>query len=415
MIRKTVISLIIISLLMIISLPLSSTAEGGLLPSLTETVGIAMPSLGEALGRYPDEEVENGDGSVAELYSNVSESDFNVFSVYLEQQKAKLADYKAEKGVLSAEIRAKGASFSLLYDSKASEARVTYPTGTFSEWTKNAKKHFEAAQKLYTEDKFDEVYAELFVIPQLMAYEPVVSMMKKDNNFADIAITAAHEAMIEPYKNVGSIVIFGNYPQTKEGTDHSPIEWIVLDYDESNHRSLVISKYGLVNKAFHGHDQWSSWKKSTLRFWLNEDFLITAFSAEEQSAILVTEVDNGVDEDDDIGSRDVGEGTQDRIFLLSSAEAHRYFDVTRDNKNNTKARIRQTSYAGAKHWFSGKGKTEDGYLAQPWWLRSPMRYFVSMVDDNGSLNGGNADTIKSVRPALWLNLDSDFFITIGKE
>ena len=57
---RTIISLMILSFLMIIFLPAaSSVAEGGLLPSLTETVGIAMPSLGEALGRYPDEEKGN--------------------------------------------------------------------------------------------------------------------------------------------------------------------------------------------------------------------------------------------------------------------------------------------------------------------------------------------------------------------
>ena len=60
-----------------------SFAEDGLLPSLTETVGIAMPSLGEAIERYPDAETESGDSSITELYTNVSESDFNVFSIYL--------------------------------------------------------------------------------------------------------------------------------------------------------------------------------------------------------------------------------------------------------------------------------------------------------------------------------------------
>ena len=43
----------------------------------------------------------------------------------------------------------------------------------------------------------------------------------------------------------GSIVTFGRYPQTKDGTDETPIEWIVLEVDRVNHRALLLSKYGL--------------------------------------------------------------------------------------------------------------------------------------------------------------------------
>ena len=38
-------------------------AEGGL-PAFSEIAGHAMPSLGEALQRYPDTETENEDGSI---------------------------------------------------------------------------------------------------------------------------------------------------------------------------------------------------------------------------------------------------------------------------------------------------------------------------------------------------------------
>ena len=154
----------------------------------------------------------------------MSESDFNAFSVYLEQQEAELADYKVDKGVLTAEIRAKGASFSLGYNTKDGEVRVTYPSGTFDEWVKNAKTHFNAAQKLIAEGKMDEAYAELFAIPQFMNYGPIVSLMKEDASFAAAATAAVREAKIAPYKKAGNVVTFGTYPQTKEGTDQTPIE-----------------------------------------------------------------------------------------------------------------------------------------------------------------------------------------------
>ena len=330
----------------------------GILPPLTETVGIAMPSLGEALGRYPDSETENADGSVTEFYTNVSESDFNAFSIYLQQQEAELADYKAEKGVLTAEIRAKGASFSLIYDSKTSEARVTYPSGTFDEQTKNAKTHIDVAKKLLAEGKTDEAYAEIFAIPQFMKYGPVDTLMKEDENRA----AAAREAKLTPYREVGSVVIFGIYPQTKKGTDQTPIEWIVLDYDETNHKALLISKYGLDAVPYNKKYKEITWEQCTLRAWLNGKFLKKAFSAKERTAILITDVDNSSGQGYSKWNTNGGNNTQDRVFLLSYAEANRYLAVTYDDSNNTKSRVTPTAYA----------------IAQGAWLISSMRSFFSL-------------------------------------
>ena len=52
-------------------------------------------------------------------------------------------------------------------------------------------------------------------------------MLENDDNL--IAAATAREAKLAPYKIAGSIVTFGTYPQTAEGTDLTPIEWIVLD------------------------------------------------------------------------------------------------------------------------------------------------------------------------------------------
>ena len=386
----------------------------GLLPSLTETVGIAMPSLGEALGRYPDEETENGDGSITELYTNVSEPDFNKFSVYLERQEAELADYKVEKGVLTAEIRAKGESFSLSYNSKSGEAWVTYSAGTFDEWMKNAKNHFGAAQKLLADGKTDEAIKEIFYIPQFMAYGPVDILMKENGKFLK-AITVAREAKCAPYRKVGNIVTFGTYPQTKEGTDQTPIEWIVLDYDKKNHKALLLSRYGLDTVPYNKGDNSDkcTWEQCTLRIWLNGDFLNKAFSAKEQFAILITNVDNssgqGYSAWDTIG----GNNTQDKIFLLSYAEVKHFFSVTYDNSNNKKSRIAPTAYAIAQGAnTSDSDKTADGKLSVVWWLRSPglYQFNAAYVHEDGSLGYsyvGFDDYV--VRPVFWLNLESDIF------
>jgi hypothetical protein len=139
----------------------------------------------------------------------------------------------------------------------------------------------------------------------------------------------------------------GSYPAG------SPIVWLVLENNGSN--LLLISEYGLDAKAFDDMsytyektgkfgDSSNEWHNSTLRQWLNDEFLNTAFTPEEQSAILVTDVRN--DSSQCYGwTTSGGKDTQDRIFLLSYAEAFKFFHIQFGVKNNVAARIVPTAYA----------------------------------------------------------------------
>lgn len=89
---------------------------------------------------------------------------------------------------------------------------------------------------------------------------------------------------------VGSYVTFGEYPQTAEGEDMTPIEWLVLARNGSN--ALLISRYGLDTKPYNTSDIKVTWSSCTLRTWLNNVFYNKAFSAAEQKAIMTTTVDN---------------------------------------------------------------------------------------------------------------------------
>ena len=55
----------------------------------------------------------------------------------------------------------------------------------------------------------------------------------------------------------GGVIKFGTYPQTAEGTDKTPIEWLVLDVMDN--KALVISKYGLDAKAYHAPGESVTW------------------------------------------------------------------------------------------------------------------------------------------------------------
>ena len=103
----------------------------------------------------------------------------------------------------------------------------------------------------------------------------------------------------------------------------------------------------------------------------------------------------------------------DKIFLLSYAEANQYLGVTYGANNNTASRAAATAYALERGAFqSNSNKTADGDPAGWWWLRSPGldRSFAAYVFHGGSLIYGDVDIASGcVRPALWINLESDIF------
>ena len=175
---------------------------------------------------------------------------------------------------------------------------------------------------------------------------------------------------------VGDTVIFGRYAQdTDAGNGKEPIEWIVLDVQDG--KALLLSKYGLYAAGYHNSWDDCTWETCSLRSWLNDKFLNLAFSAEEQSAILITTVDNSDSQGYDwtmIGSETIsgGNDTQDRLFLLSYAEANQYLNVPIEGDNSTKSRVAPTAFAismGAD--FSEDCLTDGGDMAGYWWLRSP--------------------------------------------
>ena len=217
-----------------------------------------------------------------------------------------------------------------------------------------------------------------------------------------------------PSVSVGSYITFGHYEQDADETNGpEPIEWLVLDYDAANNRVLLISQYGLDAKPYNKEFVDITWENCTLRTWLNKDFLDAAFSEQEQSAILMTQVDNGKSQGYSGYDTNGGNNTQDKIFLLSYAEANKYLGVTHEDSNNMKSRTAPTAYA-IKNGVSTSSefKTAEGTAAGCWWLRSPGLYQTDAagVSTNGQPYRSSADYGDvCVRPALWLNLDSGIF------
>ena len=224
------------------------------------------------------------------------------------------------------------------------------------------------------------------------------------------------ETKRKPFKTVGNIITFGTYPQTAEGNDSTPIEWLVLEYDAKNNRALLISRYGLDAQPYNEESKDITWEESSVRSWLNSTFMNKAFSAKEQSAIVLTNMDNSASQGYSKWSTSGGNNTQDKIFLLSYAEANKYLGVTYEDSNNTKSRVAPTAYAKKQGAYSYDSyKTTEGSAAGCWWLRSPGRvqFSAECVDPFGSFSydyvSGFSGLSCCVRPALWINLESGIF------
>jgi len=184
-----------------------------------------------------------------------------------------------------------------------------------------------------------------------------------------------HRKYIDNLKE-GDTIKFGSYPFESDGTERL-IEWRILER-YSDDTALLISKYSLDARRFDLSS--NNWKQSEIRAWLNNEFWNVAFKDEGKKAI--------------IENRETG----DKVFLLSIAEANKYF------KNNNDRKVGPTPYA------EGRGTYTNGGSCW-WWLRSPGRSqnLAARVNTGGSVDSYGYGVISdtgAVRMALKINLDN---------
>ena len=269
---------------------------------------------------------------------------------------------------------------------------------------------YQQANNLNAAARYDEAYA---IYVTLTGYKDVDKLLIEDDNI--VAAKKALEAR-EAQFTVGNYVTFGEYPQTTAGEDMTPIEWLVLA--RNGNKALLISRYGLDAQPYNTDYTSVTWETCTLRTWLNGTFYNKAFSSAEQAAILTTSVDNSQNQCFSLWGTSGGNNTQDKVFLLSYAKANKYFGVeywkNTGATDNVKSRVAPTPYAIAQGAYtSSSNMTADSNVAGWWWLRSPGSYRSSAayVSPDGSLRDHNVDYgSASVRPALWVNVETYIFL-----
>ena len=195
--------------------------------------------------------------------------------------------------------------------------------------------------------------------------------------------------------SVGDVVLFGSYEQDNNTSNgKEDIEWLVLAKEDN--RILLISRYALDCQQYNTSRTSVTWETCSLRKWMNNTFLSTAFNAGEK--MMIPSVTVSADKNPSY-STSPGNSTTDQVFLLSITEANKYFS------SDSARQCQGTAYCYAQ----GAYKASNGNCW--WWLRSPGNYsnHAAYVYVVGSVSayGYSVDLDDdAVRPALWVNLGS---------
>lgn len=181
---------------------------------------------------------------------------------------------------------------------------------------------------------------------------------------------------------------------------YEPIKWRVLHYENSE--AFLLADAILDSQPYHSENEEIDWEKSSIRAWLNNEFINKAFSNEENKAINTVEL---INKDNSKYGTQGGKNTSDKLFLLSLSEV----DETEESKE----------YG---FWDKKTRKCKNNNFSEEtyfWWLRSPgnSSHDAAGVYYYGWVFGYGYDVQEpagGIRPALYLNLSSsDFFSYAG--
>ncbi|MDO4387139.1 MAG: DUF6273 domain-containing protein [Clostridia bacterium] len=210
---------------------------------------------------------------------------------------------------------------------------------------------------------------------------------------------------------VGESITLGHYPQTADGNDDTPIEWVILAKEDN--KALLLSRYALDVLQYDAYSsQYVYWEACTMRAWLNGEFANRAFSAREYEAILDTDVPNGIEQSldrDEYGGND----TVDRVFVLSVNEMLNYHTITWDERYRATAYAMEQARKALREKCNREKTTfyvaESRMGAVEEWLRSPRSAIRVDTYFAGGIHYSDTNDFRYVRPAIWVDLREEVF------
>ncbi len=206
---------------------------------------------------------------------------------------------------------------------------------------------------------------------------------------------------------------------------YEPIRWRILT--EENGRALLLCEMLIDSQAYqntyvsskgvhHATDDAGNilvdangnqvyadnYAYSTIRSWLNETFINTAFSEMQQNLIATVTVDNSASTTYSSSNLYACDNTEDKVFLLSYQDV---YNSAYGFTHNTERKKQTTDYAQCQ---GAQTSTSSSYAGNGnWWLRSPHHQYSGGA---GVVLNGCADyygvnvTYSGVCPAIWIPL-----------
>lgn len=169
---------------------------------------------------------------------------------------------------------------------------------------------------------FDRSGSSVETVTETVAVEQTTVVETVEETSAVETSETAVESEPGSYTREGDYVFFGQYEQSGGmNNGPEPIEWEILD--ESDGHLVLISRYVLDCRSYFNAESGSTWEDSALREWLNNDFYNTAFDADQQSRIILSDV---VNSGNAYSGSDGGNDTQDYVYILSVDEILDYYD-----------------------------------------------------------------------------------------
>lgn len=252
-------------------------------------------------------------------------------------------------------------------------------------------------------NKYDRAVASMDSGDYKTAYKILNGLNYKDSE-SKLKIIEESDRWIEICP-IGRSFFFGLYEQDNDTSNgEERIEWVVLA--RTPIKILAVSKYVLDCQQYNTSYIDTTWETSSLRKWLNEEFLNNAFATKEQNMIVKTTVKADYNSTYDIPNND----TDDKVFILSINEVEKYFST----KN--KRTCAPTDYAIAEGVLIDTRYTKESSATCSWWLRSPggSTLRAANVDSDGDIDS-IGDLVYDenysqygigVRPVMWINLES---------
>ena len=193
------------------------------------------------------------------------------------------------------------------------------------------------------------------------AYKNYNALSKEDYKDSESKFVTLEKARVKNTK-IGEVIPFAH------------MDWRVLDKKDG--KVLLLKDKAFASTPFDEKGQNVTWESSSVREWLNNDFLQESFTENERNSILETTVKNIPNA---TYKTLAGNNTKDKFFLLSCDEVAKYYDAIHETKTC-------------------------------WWLRTPGAAENSMsfvYKDKTVMDYGYevTNTNITVKPAMWLNIE----------